>query len=130
MFGWCGVNGVRDPVLLGFAEVIDEEVAGHGGDPGHKGAALHVVGAERAVHLDEDFLGKVLGVVGGAGETVADVVDTAMVALDDLFPGDRVTGDAASDKSIDDLDVFQPALPRTPGFSAGDGGLRPGTRQG
>src|ERR1700751_582649 len=98
MFRWCGIDGVRDPVLLGFAEMVDEAIAGHGSDPGHEGAALDVVGAERAVHLDENFLGKVLGVVGGAGETVADVVDATMVALDDLFPGDGVTSDAASDE--------------------------------
>ena len=78
--------------------MIDQQVAGNGGDPGHEGALTGVIGVESAVHLDEDFLGEVLGVVGVAGEAVADVVDAAVVALDDFLPGSGVSANAATDQ--------------------------------
>src|SRR6185369_3254488 len=67
-------------------------------------------------HLDEDFLGEVLGVVARSGEAIADVVNAPVVALNDLLPGHDVAGYAATDQHGNDLGVFQPALPGTPGL--------------
>src|ERR1700685_1721387 len=106
-----GVDGVGEAVLLGFAEVIDEQVAGDGGDPGDERAFGVVVGCERAVHLDEDLLGEVFGVVGRSGEAVADVVDTAVVGVDDFLPGSGVAGTAAADQHPDYLGVFPYLVP-------------------
>ena len=94
-----------------LAKVVDQQVARHGGEPGHKGSTVDVIAVESAVHFDEDFLGQVLGVVRRPGETIADVINAAMVALHDFLPRGRVSTDAAADETVDDLDVFQPALP-------------------
>ena len=56
------VERIGDAVLLGFAEMVDQQVAGDGGDPGDERSLGAVVGWERAVNLDEDFLGEVFGV--------------------------------------------------------------------
>jgi len=102
-----GVDGVGEPVLLGFTEVVDQQVASDGSNPGDEGTFGVVVAGKRAVHLDEDLLGEVFGVVGRSGETVADVIDTAVVGLDDFLPGSVVAGTAAADQHRDYLDVFQ-----------------------
>ncbi len=57
-------------------------------------------------------LGKVLGIVGGTRETVADVVDTAVVGLNDFFPGGGVAGNTAADQHRNYLNVFQTRAPR------------------
>ena len=79
--------------------------------------ALDVVGIQGAEHLDEDFLGKILSVVAGSGETIANIVDTPVVALNDFLPCHCIAGYAATDQHGNDLGVFQPALPGTPGLS-------------
>ena len=104
---------VGHAVLLGFAEVVDQQVAGDCGYPGDERALRVVVAGQRAVHLDEDFLGEILGVVGGSGEAIADVIDTAVIGLDDFFPGSRIAGDAAAHQHRDYLDVFQTKTPRS-----------------
>src|SRR5271169_6486843 len=106
-----GVERVGDAVLLGFAEMIDQQVAGNGGDPGDERTFGAVIGGEGAVHLDEDFLGEVFGVGGGSSEAEADVVDAAVVGLNDFFPGSGVAGNAAAHQHRDYLDVFQVKLP-------------------
>src|SRR5271167_763014 len=91
--------------------MIDEQVAGDGGDPGDERAFGAVVAGQGAIHLDEDLLGEVLGVVGGSGEAVADVIDTPVVGLNDFFPGSGVAGNTAADQHRDYLNVFQTMLP-------------------
>ena len=85
----------------GASEVVDEEVAGQGGDPGLEAALKGVEAGEVLVELEEDVLGEVLGVGGGAGETVADGVDTTMLGDDELLPGLWITGDALANQPAD-----------------------------
>ena len=93
-----GVQGVGGAVEAGAAEVVDEEVAGEGGDPGLEAALLGVEAGEVLVELEEDVLGEVLGVGAGAGETVADGVDAAVLGDDKLLPGLRVTRHALANQ--------------------------------
>ena len=74
-----GVEGVGGAVEPGAAEVVYEEVAGEGGDPGLEAAFLGVEAGEVLVELEEDVLGEVFGVGAGAGEAVADGVDAAVL---------------------------------------------------
>src|ERR1700722_5586234 len=89
-----GVEGVAGPVKTGAAEVVDEEVSGQGGDPGLEAALLGVEAGEIFVELEEDVLGEVFCVGGGAGKTVADSVNTPVLGDDELLPGLRVTSHA------------------------------------
>ena len=65
-----------------------------------------VIARKGAVHLDEDLLGEVLGIVGGAGEAVTDVVDAPIVSLHDFLPGGGVAGNTSPNQHRNDLDVF------------------------
>ena len=96
--------------------MVHQKIAGNGGDPGHERAPLHIVGIQRAVHLDEDLLREVLGVIGRPREAIAGVIDSPVVALHNLLPGARIACDAATDQQGNGLCVFQPALPGTPGL--------------
>ena len=82
-----------------------------------KGRTRSVESAQGAVDLDEYFLGQVGGVVGRAGEPIADVVDSPVILLDDLLPSRGIAGHTSPDQRIDRLVVVQSALPRgvTPG---------------
>src|SRR5271170_2036845 len=88
------VERVGGAVEAGAAEVVHEEVAGERGDPGLEAALLGVEAGEILVKLEEDVLGKVLGVGAGGGKTVADGVDTAVLREDKLLPGLRIAGHA------------------------------------
>ena len=110
------IDRVGHAILLALAEVVDQQVSRDGGYPGHEGPAFDVIGLQGAVHLDEDLLGEVLGVVARARKAIADVVDAPVVALHDLLPGSRVARNTAADQHGGDLRVFQLALPGTPGF--------------
>src|SRR5581483_1635072 len=92
--------------------MIDQEVARDRGYPRHERAALDIIGLQRAVHLDENLLGEVLGIVCRSGEAVTDVVDPPVVTLHDLLPGGGVAGDAATDQHSNHLGVFQDRTPR------------------
>ena len=65
-----------------------------------------VVARKSAVHLDEDLLREVLGVVGGPSKAVADVVYPPVIGLHDFLPGSGVASDTAPDQHRNDLDVF------------------------
>src|ERR1700756_1790680 len=112
------IHRIRDPVLLGLAEMIHQQVARHGRQPGHERTTLHVVGAQSAIHLNEHFLGEILRVIRRPRETIADIVDAPVIALDNLLPRDCISRDAASHEAVDNLGVFQPALPGTPGYQS------------
>src|SRR5579863_4300628 len=86
--------------------MVDEQVARNGSDPSDERPLRVVVARESAVHLDEDLLSEVLGVVGRSGEAVAEVVDSPVIGLHDFLPGGGVTGDTAPDQHRNDLDVF------------------------
>ena len=81
--------------------MVDEEVAGEGGDPGLEAALEGVEAGEVLVELEEDVLGEIFGVGGRSGETVADGVDAAMLGDDELLPGLRVAGDALANQLAD-----------------------------
>ncbi len=72
------------------SKVASQEVAGEGGDPGLEAALLSVEAGEVFIELEEDFLREVFCVVAGAGETVADGIDTAMLGDDKLLPRLRI----------------------------------------
>src|SRR5262249_23863410 len=63
------------------------------------------------IHLDKHVLSQILRVVGRARKSVADVIEPPVVALNNLLPRHRIACNAASDKTVDDLRVFQRALP-------------------
>src|SRR2546425_13223608 len=105
MLGRAGVDGIGHAVLLGLAEVVDQQVAGDGGDPGDEGAFGVVVAGQRAVHLDEDLLGAAFGVVAGAGETVTDVVNATIGGVKDFLPGGGGASNTASDEDGNGLAV-------------------------
>src|SRR5947209_12674661 len=84
MRGRGRVQRVGDAVLLGLAEMIDQQIPRDGRNPGYERALRAVIARQRAVHLDKDFLRQVLGVVGGSRESVADVIDAPLVSLNDF----------------------------------------------
>ena len=93
-----GVEGVRGAIEPGAAEVIDEEIACERGDPGLEAALLEIEAREILVELEEDVLGEVFGVGGGAGEAVADGVDAPVLGDDKLLPGVGVAGEALANE--------------------------------
>ena len=105
------VHRVGHPVLLGLAEMVHQQVAGNGRNPGDERAFRCVIARKRAVHLDENFLRQVLGVVGRAGEAIADVVYPTVIGLHNLLPGGGIAGDTTPDQHRDDLDVFHVRSP-------------------
>src|ERR1022692_210981 len=92
--------------------MIHQQVARDGGDPGDECSLRAVVTRQSAVHLDENFLSKVFGVVARSGEAVADIIDTPVVGLDDFFPGSSVAGNTAAHQHRNYLNVFQTEAPR------------------
>ena len=81
-----GIEGLGGALEAGAAEVVDQEIAGEGGDPGLEAALLGVEAGQVLVELEKDLLGEVFCVAAGAGEAVADGVDTAMLGGDQLLP--------------------------------------------
>ena len=67
-------------------------------------------GLQGAVHLNEDFLGEVLGIVARAGKSIADVVDAPVIALHNFLPRSRIARNTAAYQHGGDLRVFQLAL--------------------
>ena len=74
--------------------------AGVHGDPVEPGGELGVLPepVERAVDLDEDFLGDVLGIVVVAGELVGDAIHHRPMPLDERLKGGRVAARRARDQ--------------------------------
>src|ERR1019366_2394416 len=112
MLGRRGIQGIRDSVAFAFAEMIDQQVAGNGRDPGHERALARIVGIQGAVHLDKDLLSEILRVAGIAGKAVADVVNPPVIALNDFFPSRGIAPNAATDEQSDNLGFFQNQTPR------------------
>ena len=73
---------------------------------------VQIVRRKSPVDLDENFLRQVLRIVGGAGEAVTDVVDTAVELSDNLLPRRSVAGLAATDQRGYELRVVQKSPPR------------------
>ena len=96
--GQAGVERVGGAVQPRAAEVVDQQVAGQGRDPGLEAALLGVEAGQVAVELEEDVLGQVFGVGGRAGEAVADGVDAAVLRDDELLPRLLVAGHALADE--------------------------------
>jgi hypothetical protein len=86
----AGVEGVAGAVQAGPAKVIHQEVAGEGGDPGLEAALLGIEAGQVLIKLEEDLLSEVFGIIAGAGETVADGVDAAVLRDNELLPGLRI----------------------------------------
>ena len=89
-----GAGGPFEPVA---AEVIDQQIAGEGGQPGLEAALLEVEAGEVLVELEEDLLGQVFGIAVRAGEPVADGIDSAVLGDNQLLPGLGVAGEAFPD---------------------------------
>ena len=106
------VQRVRDPVVLSLTKVVHQQISSDRGNPCHERGPCGVERAERAIHLDKYFLGQVGRIVGRAGKAIADVIDAAMILLNDFLPCRSVAGNTATDKGIDGLDIVQSALPR------------------
>src|SRR5271154_1626120 len=94
--------------------MIDQKVAGNGGDPGHERPFFRIVGVQGAVHLDKDLLGEVLSVFRVSGEAIADVVNSPLIALDDLLPSRGIARNAATDQQSDNLGIIQTRLRESP----------------
>jgi hypothetical protein len=114
MLGRRGIERVGEPISFGFAKVIDQQIAGDGRDPREERTLASVKGIQGPVHLDENFLGEILSVVGVARKSIADVVDASMMALNDFFPSRSVATDAATDQQSDNLGFFQTLTPGKP----------------
>src|SRR5512132_2593996 len=85
-----GVYGVCRPVVLGLPEVVYQQVAGDRRYPGIQRCLVGIEAIQGAVDLDENFLREVLGRIRRSRKPIANVVDTAVEALDDIFPGGGV----------------------------------------
>src|SRR6185437_1870269 len=79
---WAGCVAVKghiqrigDAVLARAAEVIDQQVARQGGNPGLEAALVRVEAGKVAVELEEDLLRQVLGVCRRSRKPVADGID-------------------------------------------------------
>src|SRR5579864_2064617 len=92
--------------------MINQQIARHRRDPGHESAAVHVVGIERAVHLNKNLLSQIVRIVAGSSESIADVVDAPMIALDNFLPCGCVARNAATDQQSSHMCVFQSRTPR------------------
>ena len=86
--GGRGLKPPGDPVHIP-AEVVDQQIAGEGRNPGLKASASQIERRKIAVHLDKDVLCQVLGVMRGAGKAIAKRIDAAVMCLDQLGPGER-----------------------------------------
>ena len=82
------------PLLAAAAVVVDRVVARHGQQPRAERPVRLPVLVERLVHLDEDLLRQVLGLVDPPGEAVGEAEHLASVACDELPPGGLVAGPA------------------------------------
>src|SRR5437879_4445142 len=78
--------------------MVDQKVAGNGGEPCSKCALPHVVGAQSAIDLDKNVLGKILGIVGRAGKPIAQVVNAAAVKTHDFLPGCGIATQATANQ--------------------------------
>ena len=106
MFGRGGVHGIGHPILLGLSEMVHQQIPRDRRDPGNECTLAMVIARESAVHLDEDLLGEVLGIIGGAGEAVTEVVNAPIIGLHDFLPGSGVAGNTSPNQHRNDLDVF------------------------
>src|ERR1022692_4601040 len=97
--------------------MVHQQISSDRGDPGHERSPCGVERAKRAIHFDEYFLRQICRILGRSGKAIADVVDPAMILLNDFLPSRSVAGNTATDEGIDGLDIVQSALPRgvTPG---------------
>ena len=86
MFSQPSIQRAGDPQVPGPAEVIHQQVAGHGRDPHLQAAAPQVKAGQVRVNLQKDILGQVFGVGRVAGKAVAKPIDTPMVGADQLGP--------------------------------------------
>ena len=87
--------------------MVYQKVAGQGGQPGGKCPFFNIIAAQRAVELDKDVLGKILGVVCGVGEAVAEVINPAVIQADNVLPCRGVATQASADKYPCLLLLFQ-----------------------
>ena len=111
MLGGRRIERIRDSVSLGFTEMIDQQVPSDRSYPGHERALAGVEGVQGPVHLDKDFLGKVLSAVGIARKPVADVINPPVIALNDLLPSRGIARNAATDQQSDNLGIIQNQTP-------------------
>src|SRR5258708_34353497 len=87
--------------------MVHQQIAGDGCDPGHERSAFNVVRVEGAVHLDEALLGQILRIIARASKPVTDVVNAAIVPLDDFLPCGCVARNTATDQQSSHMGVFQ-----------------------
>src|SRR5664280_2119715 len=91
--------------------MVHQQISSDRGDPGHERSPRGVERAERAIHFDEYFLGQVCRILGRSGKAIADVIDPAMILLDDFLPSRSVAVNTSTDEGIDGWDIVQSALP-------------------
>ena len=90
--------------------MIDQKIASNSSDPSHKRALTRVISIQSPIHLDEDLLGEVLRVLGIPRKPVADVVDSPVIALDNLLPSRGIARNTATDEQSDNLGIIQNRL--------------------
>src|SRR5262249_14863412 len=91
-------------LLAAPAVVVDRLVAGHGPEPGPEGPMDRLVAIECLVHLDEDLLRQVLGLVDASREAVGDAEDPPRVPGHELAPGRLAPGAALRQEVVIALD--------------------------
>ena len=79
-------HGVGNPIILGFPEVIHQQISGYRGHPRIEGSLFCVEAGQGSVDLYEHFLGQVFGVFAPTSEPIADVINAPVKPLNDFFP--------------------------------------------
>src|SRR5207247_334122 len=82
---------------LPLPEIINDEVPCQPHQPILQVTLFRIVLIERTIDSDENFLCQVLSGVSARGEAISEIVDTAAVVLDDLFPRSTIACAASSD---------------------------------
>jgi hypothetical protein len=96
-----GVLCPPEALLLPPPVVVDGVVAGHRHEPGWEGPVGLVISIERLVHLDENLLCQILGLVHPPREAVGEAEDLAGVESDQLMPGTLVPATAPRQEFVD-----------------------------
>jgi hypothetical protein len=67
--------------------MINQVISRDTRNPGSESSRFGPIRLKRAIHLQEDLLGEILGLFESAGKAVGEIVNALVMLADDLFPG-------------------------------------------
>ena len=79
---------------LEFPVMVDDVISANTDHPGHERPRLRPVRIESSIHLHEDLLREIFGLVKSSREAVSQIVDPLVVLANYVFPGTVVAGQA------------------------------------